>query len=236
MTRLIAALVRHGDYHQLEDTPSAHQPFPLNTAGEGHARRAAEVLAEILGQHGWSLLPLFNTSRMLRAWQTARIMADELQRMGVVSAPITLQSFDELAERCVGSAANLTRKQIEEVVRQDPRFNDLPGDWKTNGHVQLPFQGAESLMQSGHRVATYLNRVMSELASTVDTDSLKVFVGHGASIRHAAYHLGVMDYDEVRKYSMSHGKPVLLEYIADDHWKHVAGEWKIRSRYKDRID
>lgn len=234
MSRLFAALVRHGDYHQLPDTPSAHQPFALNSAGEGHARRAAEVLTDVIQQRGWSLLPVFNTSRMLRAWQTARIMADNLE----ASAPsaIKLESFDELAERCVGSAANLSRKQIEEVVRQDPRFNDLPSDWKENSHVQLPFQGAESLMQSGHRVATYLIRVMSELAPRVDTDSLKVFVGHGASIRHAAYHLGVMDYDEVRKLSMSHGQPVILEYIANDYWKHVAGEWKIRAKYNDRID
>lgn len=234
MSRLFAALVRHGDYHQLPDTPSAHQPFALNSAGEGHARRAAEVLTDVIQQRGWSLLPVFNTSRMLRAWQTARIMADNLEASA--PSPIKLESFDELAERCVGSAANLSRKQIEEVVRQDPRFNDLPSDWKENSHVQLPFQGAESLMQSGHRVATYLIRVMSELAPRVDTDSLKVFVGHGASIRHAAYHLGVMDYDEVRKLSMSHGQPVILEYIANDYWKHVAGEWKIRAKYNDRID
>ena len=236
MSRLFAALIRHGDYHQLEDTPSAHQPFPLNEAGQGHARGAAGVLSEIIGQREWSLLPVFNTSRMLRAWQTAQIIADELLAMGTVTSPIELQSFDELAERCVGSAANLTRKQIEEVVCQDPRFKDLPSDWKTNGHVQLPFQGAESLMQSGHRVATYLIRIMSELATTVDRDSLQVFVGHGASIRHAAYHLGVMNYDEVKKYSMSHGMPVILEYIADDHWRHVAGEWKIRTPANDRID
>ena len=161
-------------------------------------------------------------------------MADKLGALA--TSEIKLESFDELAERCVGSAANLSRKQIEEVVRQDPRFNDLPDDWKENSHVQLPFQGAESLMQSGHRVATYLIRVMSELAPRVETDSLKVFVGHGASIRHAAYHLGVLDYDEVRKFSMSHGQPVILEYIANDYWKHVSGEWKIREKYTDRID
>ena len=234
MSRLFAALVRHGDYHQLADTPSAHQPFALNTEGEGHARKSAEAVSSILEQHDWSLLPIFNTSRMLRAWQTAWIMAGELEN--VSTSNIRLISFDELAERCVGSAANLTRKQIEEVVRQDPRFNDLPADWKSNSHVQLPFQGAESLMQSGHRVATYLNRVMSELVSTVTTDSLKVFVGHGASFRHAAYHLGVLDYDEVVKLSMFHGQPIFLEYIAADEWKHIAGDWKIRAQSSDIID
>jgi broad specificity phosphatase PhoE len=234
MSRLFAALARHGDYHQLSDTPSAHQPFALNTEGEGHARKSAEAISSILEQHDWSLLPVFNTSRMLRAWQTARIMAGELEN--VSASDITLSSFDELAERCVGSAANLTRKQIEEIVHQDPRFNDLPADWKSNSHVQLPFQGAESLMQSGHRVATYLTRVMSELAPTASSGSLKVFVGHGASFRHAAYHLGVLDYDEVVKLSMFHGQPIFLEYIANDNWKHIAGEWKIRAQNSDKID
>lgn len=234
MSRLFAALVRHGDYHQLSDTPSAHQPFALNTDGEGHARKSAEIVSATLDQRSWSLLPAFNTSRMLRAWQTARIMAHELE--GRMASNITLTSFDELAERCVGSAANLTRKQIEEVVRQDPRFNDLPANWKSNSHVQLPFQGAESLMQSGHRVATYLTRVMSELESTVTTDSLKVFVGHGASFRHAAHHLGVLDYDEVVKLSMSYGQPIFLEYVAADSWKHIAGDWKIRTQSNHKID
>lgn len=234
MSRLFAALARHGDYHQLADTPSAHQPFALNTEGEGHARKSAQAISSVLEQRDWSLLPVFNTSRMLRAWQTARIMADELEHVSV--SDITLSSFDELAERCVGSAANLTRKQIEEVVHLDPRFSDLPVGWKSNSHLQLPFQGAESLMQSGHRVATYLTRIMSELASTVRTDSLKVFVGHGASFRHAAYHLGVLDYDQVVKLSMFHGVPVFLEYVAADNWKHIAGEWKIRAQSSDIID
>lgn len=234
MSRLFAALVRHGDYHQLSDTPSAHQPFALNADGEGHARKSAEILTTTLNQLNCSLLPAFNTSRMLRAWQTARIIAAELD--GREASGITLTSFDELAERCVGSAANLTRQQIEEVVRQDPRFNDLPTDWKSNSHVQLPFQGAESLMQSGHRVATYLSRVMAELATTVNADSLKVFVGHGASFRHAAYHLGVLNYDEVVKLSMFHDQPIFLEYIAADNWKHVAGDWKIRAQSNDKID
>ena len=48
MPRLIAALIRHGDYRQLPDTPSAHQPFPLTDLGEHQAREAAAALE--LGQ------------------------------------------------------------------------------------------------------------------------------------------------------------------------------------------
>ena len=45
MPRLIAALIRHGDYHQLARTPSAHQPFALNLAGREQARAGAGMLA-----------------------------------------------------------------------------------------------------------------------------------------------------------------------------------------------
>ena len=41
MSGLIAVFIRHGDYQQLPDTPSAHQPFPLTQAGEKQAQQAA---------------------------------------------------------------------------------------------------------------------------------------------------------------------------------------------------
>ena len=34
MGRLIAALIRHGGYHQLADTPSAHQPYRPSIGSE----------------------------------------------------------------------------------------------------------------------------------------------------------------------------------------------------------
>jgi len=233
MSRRIAAIIRHGDYHQLAGAPSAHQPFPLNSAGENHARKAANLIDEAVQRHAWHLSPEIDCSNMLRGWQTARIIADSLNT-GSAEA-FRLESFDELAERSVGCAANLTADQIQQIIHDDPRYPELPENWKSNSEYCLPLQGAESLLQAGERVAAHLVKRMSVLPAD-GTDVLKLFVGHGAAFRHAAYHLGVLEYEEIARMSMYHGQPVFLEYLDNDSWQHVEGEWKIReidSSYND---
>jgi 2,3-bisphosphoglycerate-dependent phosphoglycerate mutase len=226
MGRLIAALVRHGEYHQLADTPSAHQPFPLTETGAEQARQAALLLRETTREHGWEPLSPIDSSQMLRAWQTARHIADAWPELG---PDFAVEGFDTLAERGVGCAANLTLAQIEEVLRQDPRYPEPPPGWKADSHYRLPLQGAESLLQAGERVAAHLVRRMQELQREDGRDRLKLFVGHGAAMRHAAYHLGVLDFDQIARLSMYHCRPLFLEYLPDDSWRHVGGEWKIRT-------
>ncbi len=233
MGRRIAALIRHGDYHQMSGAPSAHQPYPLNADGQIHAVKAAGIINEVQQQNGWSMVPNIDCSQMLRAWQTAHIIADNLTAR--TSAELQLKSFDELAERCVGSAANLTARQIEKVIHDDPRYAELPENWKSNSEYRLPLQGAESLLEAGKRVADHLVRRMSELPAS-SADSLKLFVGHGAAFRHAAFHLGVLEYDDIIRLSMYHGRPVFLEFLDDDCWSHVTGEWKIRATDSAYID
>ena len=228
MPRLIAAIVRHGAYRQLPDTPSAHQPFPLLETGEQQARAAAVSLRDLLEAQALALCAQVNSSQLLRAWQTARVMVQQLHDLFPGSPRIT--AFDELAERSLGSAANLTIPQIEAIVREDPRFPELPPDWKSNSRFRLPLQGAESLLQAGERVASHLHSQMAALAETADADTLKLFIGHGAAFRHAAYHLGVLEFADIRRLSMHHARPVLLEYRAQGPWRHVGGEWKIRGR------
>jgi len=232
---LIAALIRHGDYHQLTDVPSAHQPFALNEKGEGEAEQAARLLAGAINRSGWELLPCIDSSRMLRAWQTADVIAHQLAPR--LPAIPTIEDFDELAERGVGSAANLSIRQIEDVLHRDPRFTDPPPNWKANSHYRLPLQGAESLLEAGERVAAHLTKRMHALATAGrDQNTLKLFVGHGAAFRHAAYHLGLLEFEQIAKLSMYHGRPVFLEYDLDGHWLQVGGEWKIRSRESHFLD
>jgi 2,3-bisphosphoglycerate-dependent phosphoglycerate mutase len=226
MPRLIAALIRHAAYRQLPRTPSAHQPFPLTLAGEEQARRAGAALGQTLDSNGWALSPAVDCSQLLRAWQTARIFIDQLADR--FPGPPQLTGFDALAERGVGSAANLTIGQIEAVVREDPRFPDLPPGWKSDSHFRLPLQGAESLMEAGERVAAHLERQMAALVGACDTDTLKLFVGHGAAFRHAAHRLGVLSFAQIARYSMYHARPVFLEYVEGRGWEHVGGEWKVR--------
>ena len=232
---MIAALIRHGDYHQLTDVPSAHQPFALNEKGEGEAEQAARLLADAIDRSGWKLLPCIDSSHMLRAWQTADIIAHQLTHR--LPATPTIEDFDELAERGVGSAANLSIRQIEDILHRDPRFTDPPPNWKADSHYRLPLQGAESLLEAGERVAGHLTKRMQALVTAGrDQNTLKLFVGHGAAFRHAAYHLGLLEFEQIAKLSMYHGRPVFLEYDLDDHWRQVGGEWKIRSRESHFLD
>ena len=99
--------------------PSAHQPFPLTDRGEQQARDAAQALNAELVSNDWAIEPVIDSSHMLRAWQTARIISTGLP--GVEA--LRIESFDALAERSVGCAANLSLQQIEAVLRDDPRVS-----------------------------------------------------------------------------------------------------------------
>jgi 2,3-bisphosphoglycerate-dependent phosphoglycerate mutase len=229
MPSCIAALIRHGDYHQLADVPSAHQPFALTREGRGQAERGAVELKEMITEHGWSIYQDIDCSNMLRAWQTAQIAAR-------VCGAKSVAGFDSLAERGLGCAANLTLAQIEDILRDDPRYSLPPRNWKADSHYRLPLQGAESLIEAGRRVADHIERRMAERTETGDGARVGIFVGHGAAFRHAAYHLGVLELDRVAALSMYHGRPVLLEFGADGRWRHLAGEWKPRGDATDSRD
>lgn len=224
--RVIAALLRHGDYHQLAKTPSALQPFPLNNQGVEQAERAVSLLQRILAMFGWSLHPVIDSSRQLRAWQTADLVRQGLRRE--TGLPMEIHEFDALAERSLGSACNLTIRQIESVLQADPRYPEPPSDWKSDSHYRLPLQGAESLMEAGDRVARHLEGRLAELRSEVVRDTVKLFVGHGAAFRHAAYRLGVLEFGQIATLSMHHCRPVFLERQYAGDWRHLTGEWKLR--------
>ena len=231
MARLIAALIRHADYHQLQDTPSAHQPFPLTDRGEQQARDAAgELYAEIV-RNNRVIDPVIDSSHMLRAWQTADIFATGL----AAAAELRIESFDALAERGVGCAANLSVQQIEDILRDDPRVPVPPANWKADSHYRLPLQGAESLMEAGQRVAKHLSHAMTALQRG-EKDRLKLFVGHGAAFRHAAFHMGVLAFEQLRQLSMFHCRPVLIEYTSEGRWRHVGGDWKVRKARSEFTD
>ncbi len=234
MARTIAALIRHGAYHQMRETPSAHQPFPLDEEGEAQAHAAVARLGHDMATNDWALHPVIDSSRLLRAWQTARILADGLAPR--LREPPVVESFDELAERGVGSAANLTTHQIEEILERDPRFEPPPPGWKSSSRYRLPLQGAESLLDAGARVAGHLLTRLRALAGSAARDTVQLFVGHGAAFRHAAHHLGVLRLEEIARLSMYHAEPVYLEYYSGDEWRHVAGEWKVRATAEAALD
>ncbi len=228
MPRLIIALVRHGAYRQPLNVPSAHLPAALTPEGEEQARRGAEVLRRTADKNGWRIHPVIDCSTLLRGWRTAEIMSRE---PGNSKSPTyRTEQFDALAERGLGAAANLTIEEIEDVVDGDPRFDPLPLGWKSDSRFRLPLIGAESLIDAGKRVARHVSVRVSALGAEISTDTVKIFVGHGAAFRHAAAELGVLTLAEVGGLSMHHCRPVFLEQIPDGTWIHVAGHWKERNR------
>jgi 2,3-bisphosphoglycerate-dependent phosphoglycerate mutase len=227
MPRLIIGLIRHGDYFQLENTPSAHQPFPLTEDGMQQSIVAAKSIMDVITENNWRLDHTIDSSRLLRAYQTAEYISEYLG--GQVGEPLTIDSFDALAERGVGSVANLTINQIEEIIHNDPRFDALPEGWKSDSQYCLPLQGAESLLQAGERVAEHILWRIGLIEESLVSDTVKLFVGHGAAFRHAAFHLGVLEFDQVAALSMYHAEPVYLERLDDGSWRQVAGQWKVRA-------
>jgi 2,3-bisphosphoglycerate-dependent phosphoglycerate mutase len=114
-------------------------------------------------------------------------------------------------------------------VAADPRGKTLPEGWKSMSRFRLPLPGAESLLEAGDRVQRCLRRRMDELAREAEIDTVRLFVGHGGSFRHAAVHLGVLALEEAPALSMHHCRPVVLERLPDGNWARVAGEWKERT-------
>ena len=225
MTDCFAILVRHGAYHQKPGTPSALQPFPLTSSGKAQALAAGKELAGLAAEHGWQLSETVYCSLQQRAWQTATLLSQSLADAS--GGEFKVVEEQSLAERSVGAFANLTIPEIEQILMEDPRHQMPPEDWKSNSHYRLPAQGAESLLQAGERVAAFLKTSMDRHAAGMSA-SAQVFVGHGAAFRHAAHHLGVLAFDDIRKFSMHHAKPVILKFNAATGWTHHLGAWKQR--------
>lgn len=217
------ALIRHGAYEQLKNVPSALQPFPLTEAGEQEVRQQARAFGEWLDHYGLRLDPQLDSSTLLRAWQTAMIYAEELREY--FDSEPQVSSFPALCERSVGAVANLPVDEIERILALDPRFETPPKNWKSDSHYCLPFDDAESLLEAGQRVADH---IQSWQLQHPNNDLVKLFVGHGASIRHGAFHLNVIPFVDIKRLSMFYGHPVVLELAEDQQITRLFGEWKQR--------
>ncbi len=233
MAKVFIALMRHGSYVQPEGVPSAHLPYGLDAAGCEQAAAAAGLLLNLCCERGWRLHPVLDCSTLRRAWETASLVASTLAQ-AQPDVGWTVEEFPALCERGLGAGANLTVEAIETIVADDPRWASLPADWKSSAHVRLPLQGAESMMEAGRRVATHVRARVAEL-ETSSTPVLKLLVGHGGSIRHAAVELGVLSLDTVGDLSMHHCEPVVLS-CQGAQWRHVAGQWKLRGGRDARLD
>lgn len=237
----VIALIRHGDYHQPPGVPSALLPYQLTELGFQQARDAATNCVAYAAQFGLTIDPVLDSSMQLRAWQTATLMADSLSNRESNEKPdegshdadsFDVQEFSDLSERSVGAVANLTVSAIEKMLADDPRYASPPPGWKSDSHYCLPFQDAESLLQAGERVAGHVQRRAEQFdrlaVEPIDKGRLKIIVGHGAAIRHACVHLGMLNLESVSTISMHHARPVFVTKEALG-WRMVGGEWKQRA-------
>lgn len=231
MPRVYLALSRHGSYEQPAGVPSAHLPYGLTEDGEEQVNLLIEDVLDFARQHDCALDPVIDASPLLRAWETATIAARRITRD--FGFDLRVQEHAALTERCLGSLANLTIDAIEQVVAADPRFDPPPADWKASADYRLPVLGAESLAEAGDRVAAHLHETARAIAHSAKRDTLKIVVGHGGSIRHAAATLKVLDRQAVRGLSMHHCRPVFWQWSDADVFSHVAGEWKVRGEQLD---
>ena len=237
-TRAIA-LIRHGDYEQPADVPSALLPYGLTTKGADQARACVALIHAFCRSHQLVVRPVLHCSRQLRAYQTATIIAAGLKDGGAGDiyggeaggADYVVEEFGELAERSVGAMANLTMQAIESIVDADPRYPSLPEGWKSSSDYCLPYQGAESLRQAGTRVAAHICRFWPAIAPR----QVQVIVGHGAAIRHAAAKLGILAEADIARLSMHHARPVFITCDNAGGWHQVGGEWKTRQRAGDEF-
>lgn len=233
MSDRFAILLRHGAYHQRPGTPSALQPFALTETGKKQAFEAGHDLAELVRAEGWQLSNEVFCSRQQRAWQTANELCKALS--GVSGQEYQITEHEALAERSVGALANLTIPEIEQILDDDPRYSPPPENWKSESHYKLPVQGAESLMEAGARVADFLKLRLDDLPNG-DGGNAQIFVGHGAALRHAAHHLGVLGFEDIRRFSMHHARPVVLKLGHDETWLHHTGAWKERRLLESALD
>jgi 2,3-bisphosphoglycerate-dependent phosphoglycerate mutase len=246
--RIVAALVRHGDYHQPERVPSAQLPHPLTSKGEEQARALGPAIAAEAEALGLTLDPVIDCSTLLRAWQTATLAATTLDQHtadGRPDAPrFSVAEFLALSERSVGAGANLSVDAIAEALALDPRYPLLPLGWKAHPRFRLPVPGAESLMMAGARVAAHIETRVHELRQTRSGSGagsggwLKLFISHGGALRHAAVCMGALELETVPKVSMHHCGYVLVEHRPDPdggpgRWHTIGGRWKQRSSATD---
>lgn len=221
--RRVAAFVRHGHFDRPEGTASAHSPRPLSPTGRAQADGAAARIAALCADHGLEIDKRIEASQLLRAWETANVLSASLERETGRRHHVIQR--DELIERGLGSAANLSLDQIATLLAADPRIGPLPEGWRRMPEFRLPLPGAESLMQAGARVAARVAASVDSIPDDDPTDVARLFVAHSGCLRHAAVVLGAIDVRHVAGLSLGFLGCVLLEKLPSGQWVHLAGEF-----------
>ena len=126
--RRVAGFVRHGHFERPDQTASAHSLFPLSALGRDQARQAVDPILDFCEEMGLELDARIEASQLLRAWETASLIAEALEKR--TGRRFHVLQRDELIERGLGSCANMRFEQIVEMLGDDPRLAPLPEGWR----------------------------------------------------------------------------------------------------------
>lgn len=217
--------LRHAEYKQPKNVPSALLPHPLTAEGEKQAVHGAEKLIAFFKNNESKIPPYIECSSSLRAYETAKILVTEIKKH--FSKHLKIRQTDALTERRLGPMANLTVDEIETVLNKDDRYENPPKGWKSSRNYKLPYIGCESLKEAGFRVAEHIKKAPGYDSEQKKGSLFRIIVGHGASFRHAAAELAILQEEDIPKLSMFYAEPLFFN-CNNGQWKHIGGNWKVR--------
>ena len=179
----ICLLVRHGetDWNR-SGRVMGDQPIPLNHAGERQARELALLL-------GGAKIARIYSSPVLRAWQTAQVLGEQLQA-AIVPAP-------GLSEIGVGAWLNRFWRDLAD----DPAKRD----WYAKPDEARP-PGGETLCEVQRRAVLAVQEALSTLG-----DDHCAFVSHADVIRTVLAHYLHLDLGSLRNMRIDNASATALE-------------------------
>ena len=198
--------LRHSIYQQPKNVPSALLPHPITAEGVAQAKAGAHKIIDYFKEKEHQFPKNIESSSLLRAYQTATIIAEEVFKVTKIDLKIT--QTDALTERKMGSMANLTVEEIEQIMSKDPRYSCPPRGWKSSKEYKLPYIDCESLDDAGKRVAEYIKN--PTILENFDDQCYRMLIGHGASFRHACHTLGILKEEDIQKLSMHYAEPLFF--------------------------
>ena len=129
--------LRHSVYEQPAAVPSALLPHPITAEGVKQAKMAASKIIQFFKNDESQLPRTIESSSLLRAYQTASVLAEEVYNLMRIELKIV--QTDELVERKMGAMANLTVQEIEAIMARDLRYEKPPQGWKSSRDYKLPY-------------------------------------------------------------------------------------------------
>jgi len=224
MSRLIAVFLRHAQLEQPKGVPAANLPHGLTAKGEDQAADAAQRLHALAEEMDFKIDDDLECGASQPVWQTAAILGEELDDL--TGRRYRAVERSELMGRSLGGAANLTVKQIETLIAEDPRFTKPPKAWLSNPAYRPPFPGAETLGAAGERAGGFIKRRAEEMWPHLTGDTLKVFVGHGATLVQAAAWLGAIPAKTAAQKVLPHAHWALIEFRASGRCTLLSAAWR----------